>query len=297
MGHPPACGEKNRMKRTTITASLFLLTLICLATSASAEKWHFVQSPNYRMLISGDVNKARQALWRIEQYRQLFGMLLQREQVVSNAPLRIVGFANAQELAAAFPPSGEDDADEHSVYIRTETGDYAAIDLSSMPNGANVMAWPALARGMALRLLDGNYPRTPAWFDLGFAEYFSTVRFGNKETRVGVPPVRVMEALQDGEWIPSVKLLSADYTPSTEEEKLRYRAQAWLFLHFIYSDKRIEQVGDYFRLVMAERRPAGQAIQEAFQIAPDQLDKVMKTYRVNGAKDATPFSVIGTLTA
>jgi|GEM_PF-4850089 len=280
------------MKRIFIITVLLFLGPIM----ATAQSWRFVQTPHSRVFTDGDQNKSRKAALRIEQLRMLFGMLLQREEVVCNVPVRIVLLANTKEFQTAFPIVPSDDSvGEHSAYIKTDTGDFIAVDISSLPAANDTNAWPELARGMAFRLLDGNYPRTPAWFDIGFAEYFSTIRLGDKEAKIGTPSVRVMEALQEGEWIPSVKLLSQEYKPATEVEKARYRAQAWLFLHFIYSDKRIEQLGDYFRLIMSEKRSASQAIKEAFQIDADQLDKVLKAYRLQGAKDASSYPPPGTL--
>jgi len=87
------------MRRIFFITVLLLLGAACL----SAQTWRFVQTPHYRVFTDGDTGKSRKAALRIEQLRTLFGMLLQREQVVCNVPVRIVLLANTKEFQTAVP--------------------------------------------------------------------------------------------------------------------------------------------------------------------------------------------------
>src|SRR5271155_2968762 len=104
----------------SITAALLLLVGLA---PLSAQKWHQVQSPNFIVVSNDKVEHAQDAALRLEQFRLLFGMLLQKETQQCNVPIRVLTLGGNKELVTDFPLGNGDDSDGRSVYIKTDSGD------------------------------------------------------------------------------------------------------------------------------------------------------------------------------
>src|SRR5207237_376974 len=57
-----------------------------------------------------------------------------------------------------------------------------------------------------------------------------------------------------------------------------FYAQSWILMHYLLAKKMMPQVGTYFGLVQVQKVPVEQAIQQAFGMSTDQLEKTLKDY-------------------
>src|SRR2546427_727335 len=68
------------------------------------------------------------------------------------------------------------------VFLPGDDQNFIALNL------AEDEPWRAVAHDFAHLLLNYNYPLTQGWFDEGFAEYFSSIRVGDKQVEIGGDP-------------------------------------------------------------------------------------------------------------
>src|SRR5579864_5365335 len=86
--------EARSMNCKRIISMAIVLALGALPLAAQ-QKWHQVFSPSYRVLTDDKIEHAQDATLRLEQKQSeqdphLFGLLLQRDTVQCNVPLRIL---------------------------------------------------------------------------------------------------------------------------------------------------------------------------------------------------------------
>ena len=243
----------------------FLLIPLCFLFSLGgwAQDWVEVRSPDLHMISDDDTKSAQTALWRLEQVRTEFGLIMNRKKVNRNRPLLIIGLRNQGEfnsyaggkptLPGAFAMSAPD-------------RDYLIADLSSPdPSG--------LFRAYVLLLLNANYPRTQPWFDEGVAETLAGMDATEKKAQLAPPP-EVARTLQGGALVPVAQLIGPGVAQSPE-----FRATAWLLLRWLRESNQLEASAQYFGRVMLQHMPPEQAFAESFSITPRDLDLALAKFR------------------
>src|SRR5579864_2632516 len=91
--------EARSMNCKRIISMAIALALGALPLAAQ-QKWHQVFSPSYRVLTDDKIEHAQDATLRLEQMRILFGLLLQRDTVQCNVPLRILALGGNKPIVA-----------------------------------------------------------------------------------------------------------------------------------------------------------------------------------------------------
>lgn len=255
-GHAP----DGIMRRALFLTLAFFLTL---SLTGWAQDWVSVHSHNLKLITNADTKSAQTALWRLEQVRTQFGLMLNRKKINRNRPFMIVGVRNEGELdsyAGGKPtlPGG--------FAVATPDRDYLFLDLSEYD-------WSGIYRAYTLLLLDANYPRTQPWFDEGLAQTLAGLNATEKTAALAAPP-EVASTLQVGSVLPVAQLISPDVQQSPQ-----FRATAWLLFRWLQESNQLEAAAQYFQQVMVQHVAPEQAFAQTFSVTPSDLDAALQKFR------------------
>jgi tetratricopeptide (TPR) repeat protein len=269
------------MFRTGFSLSALLLTTVLLYTAglprtalARSDEPHWVRisSSHFSVVTDADEKKGRDVVVRFEQMRAVFGQLLGRSRINMSEPVDILAFRSDEEYSKVVPNRpGQGLA--AGFFIPGEDRGYFVLNLSKEES------WRAVSREFALMLLTYNYPPTQAWFDEGFAEYFSSLRLDNQQAQIGGAPDSFTELLSTQTWIAISDLFAtrADVSAGPESSHhTLFSAQSWIVMHYLLDQNKLSETGTYFGLVENEKLPVEQAIQKAYGMSPAQLLQAVK---------------------
>ena len=165
-----------------MTRPFFIVLLLfspCLG-AASEAGWLEVRTPHFIVVTDASDKKGREVGLRLEQMRYVFGTLLQRNAVTLPVATETVLFRDRNEVAQyANTTKPEQDG---GFVLRGREVDFIVLD------GSSAQPYSPVLHGLALALLDANYPRTQPWFDEGFAQYFAAAQINDKEVTLGATP-------------------------------------------------------------------------------------------------------------
>jgi tetratricopeptide (TPR) repeat protein len=248
------------MRRAFILTLAFFLTF---TITGWAQEWVTVHSPNLRIFTDTDTKSAQTALWRLEQVRTQFGLMMNRKKVNRNRPLLIIGVRDQAELNSfaggkPSPPGG--------LAYSTADRDYLLINLSASD-------WSATYRAYTLLLLNANYPRTQPWFDEGLSQTLGGLNVTEKSGALGAPP-EVARTLQGGALVPVSRLIGAEAQQSPE-----FRATSWLLFRWLQESNQLQAAAQYFGQIKLQHVPPEQAFTQTFSISPKDLDAALQKFR------------------
>lgn len=272
------------MKRSSCFPS-FVFALSLLALPARAQNWVEVRSPHFTVVTDAGERKGREVALQYEQMRAVFGTLIQRPSVNLPVAVQIVAFRNNSGMRQFLPWYKGKPTEEVALYLEGEARHFVLLDLSAegRPTTTNYE--------FAFQLLYANYPPAQPWFDEGFTEYFSTVRVNNKEVRIGAPPFGLQEILKQNKLMPVTDLFRVDsgILHESGNHRLMFSAQSWLLVHYLLTNKKLSQAGEYFDLVLNQNQPIPDAIRRAFGVEPEEFDRQLEAYRRSGVGKQIAF--------
>lgn len=250
------------MRRLLIFAPAILVLLTLLSGFALSQEWIDVRSTNLRMLTDGPAKPAREALWKMEQARVVFGHLLNRDKVNRNRPMLIIGLQSPSAVRALV---GNATQVPGGFALSAEDRNYLVLELSATD-------WSGIYRAYALLMLNANYPRTQPWFDEGLAEYVAGLTIDPRQIQEGAPS-EAAQTLRSGAPMPMEQLIA----PAAETSP-QFRAKAWLFFRWLVDNGQMENVGTYFNQVMNRGVAPVTAFQQSFSETPQQMDVTLAKF-------------------
>ncbi len=259
------------------------------------EGWVEVHSSHFGVITDAGEKRGREVALRLEQMQAVFADLLKRNKLSYATPVEVLALKSDKDYERISPIRNGAVISEPGFFLADEDQYVIGLDLFADE------PWRAIAHPMAHMLLNGNYPPTQAWFDEGFAEYFSSIRLDNKTVELGGDPelsskyrediqgnvnqIRnaksLTELLESPVWLNMNDLLTMKLvTPEFEEgtHHTLFYAQAWMVMHYLLAKKMLPQVGTYFGLVQLQHIPVPQAFQQAFGLTTDQFEAAVKEY-------------------
>ena len=260
------------------------------------EGWVEVHSAHFGVITDAGEKRGREVALRLEQMQAVFADLLKRNQLNYPTPVEVLALKSDKDYARISPIINGAATTAPGFFLADE--DQYVIVLNLFADEP----WRAIAHPLAHMLLDGNYPPTQAWFDEGFAEYFSSIRVDNKTVELGGDPelsskfnediqgnvsqIRnapksLTELLQSPVWLNmndllTMKLVTPEFGEGTHHTL--FYAQSWMVMHYLLAKKMLPQVGTYFGLVQLQHLPVPQAFQQAFGMTTDQFEAAVKDY-------------------
>jgi tetratricopeptide (TPR) repeat protein len=192
--------------------------MLCLTVQAEPDSgWSLVRSSHFEVYSQAGEMRGRAALLWFEQLHAFFEQSGMNQP--ATAPVRVIGFRSVKEYGAyRLRPSAD------AYYIGTENRDY--IVMPSLAPGD----FPIAAHEYVHEVLHRNGKKFPLWLNEGLAEFFSTLRIGEKGCEIGGDLPAHSQILQRRAWAPFSELLAitADSLSmrGREEKELVY-AQSW----------------------------------------------------------------------
>ncbi len=261
------------MARRLLLALFALIFLSAMAMAALTAHWHMVTTSHFFILTDATEAKTRQAAMRLEQMQIIFGQLLSRDKIAASEPLDVL-VLRGEDYAQAAPVRGSAGR-EGGFFIPGDDRNFIVLN-ADQPDG-----WRAVSREYASMLLNYNYPPAQPWFDEGFVQYFSSLKIGDKEGAIGGDPDGSFVAvLNSSDWIPLSDLFSQKISSGCNadmREKL-FCAESWIVMHYLINNGRLSDVGPYFNAVVVHKTTVNAAIEQAFGMNAQQLQKSVEDY-------------------
>lgn len=244
---------------------------------AGDPQWVEVRSPNFSVITDAGDKRGREVALHFEQMRASFGTLMTNAHVNLPVPLQIVAFRNGKELRPFAPVFKGKATEVAGLFQGGDDRTFIMLDMS-VDN-----PWSVVFHEYAHQLMNGNLSiRTDAWFEEGFAEYFSSIEVDNKEARVGKIPEETYQILQQLGTMRVADLLRVQQYSKTYNESGDHRtsfyAESGLLVHYLYDNLLIPKLADYFDALYNQKKTVEQALQQAFGMSPEQLDKLLRNY-------------------
>src|SRR5208337_3116621 len=240
---------------------------------AAEPRWIRVSSSHFLVVTNADQKQGQEVVVRFEQMRSAFGQLLVRSHINLPEPVEIIALRSEEDYSAVVPARpGPLLAD--GFFVPGEDRCYFVLNLAKRES------WQAVSYDFAKLLLNYNYPPVQAWFDEGFAQYFSSLRLGRA---VAIGGESASAANRTSPFIPLLSSQSWNATapllaPATQPTDATFVAESWLVMHYLINQDKLEQTGSYFDLVENQNLPPEQAIQQAYSMPAAQFDQAVKSY-------------------
>jgi tetratricopeptide (TPR) repeat protein len=279
------------MAHRLLLALFAFILLSATALSAPTDHWHMVTTSHFYILTNATEAKTRQAAMRLEQMQIIFGQLLSRDKIVTSEPLDVI-VLRGEEYASAAPAHPEGPGREGGFFIPGDDRNFIVLN-ADQPDG-----WRGVSRDYALMLLNYNYPPAQPWFDEGFVQYFSSLKMGDKEGAIGGDPDGSFVAtLNSSDWIPISDLFSQKVSSgcNSDMRKKLFCAESWIVMHYLINSQHLPDVGIYFNSVIVHKTSVDAAIEEAFRMDAQQLQKSVQDYFHSHIQPSNPGSAATTL--
>ncbi len=259
-----------------------LVLLVCAAAflpsaRAGSDQPHWIRiiSRNFSVATDADEKRGHDVVVRFEQMRSVFGQLLGRSKVTISEPVDILALRSDDEYAKVAPIRQGQPVASPSFFVPGQDRNYFVLNVSKDES------WRAISHDFAHVLLNYNYPQTQAWFDEGFAEYFSSLRIDGAQAQVGGDPEQLSELLSTQTWVAIPDLFKARGEISANGEGSRralFNAQSWIVMHYLLTQNKLPETGAYFDLVQNQQVPVEEAIQKAYGVTSAQFAQAVKDY-------------------
>lgn len=252
----------------------------CLSLAAEPQ-WVEVRSPNFSVITDAGAKRGRDVALHFEQMRSVFGTLMTKANVNLPIPLQIVALRSSKEMRPMAPVFHGKPTEMAGFFQSGDDRCFIMLDMS-VDN-----PWSVVFHEYAHQLMNGNLSvRTDPWFEEGFAEYFSSIEVDSKEARVGKIPEETYRILQENGMMRVTELLRVRQYTKTYNESGDHRntfyEESGLVVHYLYDKQLMPKVADYFDALINQKKPVEQAFQQAFGMAPEGFDKVLRDYLSSG---------------
>jgi hypothetical protein len=284
----------SRSRLIALTFVVFGSTFV--AAKDNEPQWIRVNSSHFSVLTDAGEKKGHDVIVRFEQMRGVFSQLLSRSKVNMSEPIDIIALKSDKEYSLLAPIRQGQPIDPPGFFIGGDDRVFIVLNVFEEES------WRAVAHQFAHYLLNYNYPPTPAWFDEGFAEYFSSMRPDAKQVQIGADPelnlawkedlignqleVRSLprsltDLLSGPVWLSMQDLFTMRHNIANYQEgshNTLFYAQSWITMHFLLNSNRLPQTGMLFDLVLNQKVPVNDAIQKAYGMTPAQFEAEVKKY-------------------
>jgi tetratricopeptide (TPR) repeat protein len=260
-----------------------LAAAFCAAPTvfAGESQWVEVRSPNFSVITDAGEKRGREVAMRFEQMRGVFGALMTKANVNLPIPLQIVAFRNTKEIRQVAPLFNGKPTQLAGLFQGGGDRSFIMLDMS-VEN-----PWAVVFHEYAHQLMNGNLQgELPAWFEEGFAVYFSSIEVDGKEARVGKIGHDDYMILQQLGTMRIADLFKVRQNSSTYNESGDHRttfyAESGMLMHYLYDNQLMPKVAAYFDLEENKHVPVEDAIQRAFGMSAAQFDRTLSSYISGG---------------
>lgn len=283
---------------------LIALVLALFAATPAWGQWYEATTPHLIVYGAADEATVRAAAVRLEKYDFLLRALSGVRQRRNQPKLRVYLMRNMAGVQATL---GGGSYGVAGYYNATARGAFN-VNTLRVPSYRNTLVRTAQGRSemelarevlqheYAHHFMRQNFPANyPAWYSEGFAEFYGTAEIGENDViEVGHAPEGRMMALQQSEWMPIDRLLSARGYGDVGQSIGALYAQGWLLVHYASANT---EVGQQLRRYL-ELAASGQSYRSAMETVwgPEarELNTALRRYATSGRLNALrlPFRTI-----
>ncbi|HVN19660.1 MAG TPA: hypothetical protein VMU05_12825 [Dongiaceae bacterium] len=273
---------------------ILILSFRFRSGAATEAQWLEVHSTHFTVITDAGEKRGREVALRFEQMRAVFANLLNKDRLHDSRPVTILAFKNDRSYYQVAPLHQGQPIAVPGFLLPGQDQDFIALNMFEDE------PWRAVAHDFALRLLNFNYPPAQGWFDEGLAEYFSSIRLDNREVELGADPElqpstkedlvgnqtethpakSLTELLAAQVWLSLPDLFAMKHDPARNEGSRHtlYYAESWIVMHYLIHEKKLPETGTYLGLVLVQKLPVDQAIQQAYGMSTTEMEKSVKDY-------------------
>ena len=179
-----------------LTQAIVCLLLLAGSAARAESSWKLVRSEHFEVYSQADESAARSILLGFEQLRAFF-----LGQTALNPgrsqPVRVIVFGSEKEYEPYWLSATSD-----AYSVSADGRDYIVM---AFPNASHFTIG---AHEYAHLILHTGREGTPAWLDEGLAEFYSTIRLGERSTEIGGDLPARSQVLQRRTWMPLAELVS-----------------------------------------------------------------------------------------
>ena len=255
-----------------------LLVALCgLSVNVIArDSWVSVRSKHLLVIGNGSEKEIRQVTARLEQFREVVSTLLAKAGSDSAIPTTVIVFKDD----ASYGPFKV--SENNSGYFQPGQ-DVNYITLSTESRGDRD-PFSTIFHEYTHLLVNDTFGKTPAWFNEGLAELYSTLSVSDDQRVViGRPIRRHISTLQQNSLLPLRTLLEVDYkSPFYNESQKQsiFYAEAWALMHYLMmadNGVRATHVLEFLQLLNAHTA-LEPAFQKAFNTSIESVENALRGY-------------------
>jgi len=255
-----------------------LLVALCgLSVNVIArDSWVSVRSKHLLVIGNGSEKEIRQVTARLEQFREVVSTLLAKAGSDSAIPTTVIVFKDD----ASYGPFKV--SENNSGYFQPGQ-DVNYITLSTESRG-DLDPFSTIFHEYTHLLVNDTFGKTPAWFNEGLAELYSTLSVSDDQRVViGRPIRRHISTLQQNSLLPLRTLLEVDYkSPFYNESQKQsiFYAEAWALMHYLMmtdNGVRAPHVLEFLQLLNAHTA-LEPAFQKAFNTSIESVENALRGY-------------------
>jgi len=257
-----------------IVFSVLALTRFSYSGDAS---WVEVTSPHFSVVTDAGEKRGREVAIRFEQMRAVYANLLTKSNVNLPIPLQIVAFRNTKEFRQVAPLWNGKPVQLAGLFQGGNDRCFIMLDMSTED------PWKVVFHEYAHQLMNGTLStQLDAWFEEGFAEYFSSIEVDSHQARVGKIPDQTYDIVRQEGMMKVPDLFRVQQNSSTYNESGNRRtvfyAESSMVVHYIYDNNLMLKLAAYFDARYSKGASVEDAIQQAFGMSAANFDKAIRSY-------------------
>ena len=262
-------------KRLPTLLGTILLVLSSGLCVNARDSWISVRSKHLLVIGNGSEREIKQVASRLEQFREIVSQVFRISASDSPVPTTVIVFKDD----ASYAPFK---SNENNAGYFQPGQDVNYITLSTESRG-DQDPFSIIFHEYTHLLVNNAIGKTPAWFNEGLAEFYSTLTTSDdQKILVGRPIRRHITTLSQNALLPLRSLLQVDYKSSYYNEGHKqsvFYAQSWALVHYLMLDKKGERLTQALKFL---REPAAstldQAFEKAFGTTIDNVEGEVRTY-------------------
>ncbi|HEV8371184.1 MAG TPA: tetratricopeptide repeat protein [Pyrinomonadaceae bacterium] len=263
----------------------FCLLLLLLLPTAPApapapaparDTWVSIRSKHLLLIGNGSEKDIRLVAVQLEQFREVISQVFARPDTESSIPTTVIVFKDD----SSYSPFK---TNENNAGYFQPGQDVNYITLSTESRGEQD-PFNIIFHEYTHLLVNNSIGNSPAWFNEGLAELYSTLSItGDKRVILGRPIRRHITSLHQNPLLPLRVLLQVDYkSPYYNESNKQsiFYAESWALMHFLMLNKsgeRANQVLPFLEL-LRQQVPIEQAFQKSFGTSFGTIEAEFRSY-------------------
>jgi tetratricopeptide (TPR) repeat protein len=260
-------------KRLTVLLGAILFVLTTGSAAHARDAWISVRSPHLLVIGNGNEKDIRQVAIQLEQFREVVSQLFDNSPGESPVPTTVIVFKDD----ASYGPFKS--SENNAGYFQPGQ-DVNYITLSTESRGEQD-PFNIIFHEYTHLLVNNSIGRTPAWFNEGLAEFYSSLSVDGQKVIIGRPIRRHIAALHQNALLSLRTLLELDYKSpyyNDSNKQTLFYAQSWALMHYLLLNRGGERMLQALRFVKGSDKNLDESFKTAFGTSIENFDNEFRGY-------------------